>query len=95
MGDSEYSLIQIFKWFVIKEKSIYSEMNKLKNEEKILRGCFWLPKKMMGGLEEKLDEMRSRRNIAGPQIHLVKELPDEELFVRPTHIETNAFTWPF
>lgn len=30
-------------------------MNKLRNEDKILRGFFWCPTKMRGLLEEKLD----------------------------------------
>ena len=66
MDESPYSQMQIFKWFILKEKLIYQEMNKLRNEEKILRGYFWCPRKMRGLLEEKLDEMRSRRNINGP-----------------------------
>lgn len=28
-GKQDYSLLQIFKWFVLKEMSIYQELNKL------------------------------------------------------------------
>ena len=66
MERSEYSLLKVFKWFILKEKSIYQEMNKLKNEEKILRGFFWCPAKLKPILEERLDDIKSRRNINGP-----------------------------
>lgn len=55
LNDTEYSLIQIFKWFVLKEKSIYIELNKLKFSEKILVGLFWCPSKFKQDLEDKLN----------------------------------------
>lgn len=87
-------MIEIYKWFILKEKSIYIELNKLKDSEKILLGLFWCPTKLKNHLEEKLYDIRSRRNIEGPQIHQIKTF-NEEVFKRPTFIETNDFTWPF
>jgi hypothetical protein len=66
MSGGEYSLIEIYKWFILKEKSIYIELNKLKDSEKILMGLFWCPTKMKTKLEERLYDIRSRRNIDGP-----------------------------
>lgn len=40
---SDYSLIQIFKWFILKERSIYTELNKLRDNNNILLGLFWCP----------------------------------------------------
>jgi TolA-binding protein len=45
MNSSDLSLIQIQKWYILKEKAIYKELNKLKNGDKILMGLFWCPKK--------------------------------------------------
>ena len=44
-GKSEYSLIQIFKWFILKEMTIYNELNKLQDSSNILVGLFWSPAK--------------------------------------------------
>lgn len=44
--DSEYSLIQIYKWIILKEKAIYSQLNRLKTGERLLMGLMWCPKKM-------------------------------------------------
>jgi hypothetical protein len=41
LKDSDYSLMAIAKWIVIKEKSIYIELNKLKDGDKIITGLFW------------------------------------------------------
>ena len=45
-------------------------------------------------LDEKLDDIRNKRNLEGPQMHIIKDY-DEGLFQKPTYIETNEFTWPF
>lgn len=66
MSGGVYSLIQIYKWFILKEKSIHIELNKLKDSEKILMGLFWCPSKLKTKLEERLDDIRSKRNIEGP-----------------------------
>lgn len=58
LGDTDYSLIQLFKWIVVKEKSIYVELNKLKFSEKILMGLFWCPTKYRYQLEEKIYQIR-------------------------------------
>lgn len=55
--DSDLSLIQIYKWFVLKERAIYNELNKLRDGDKILMGLFWCPTKLKKGLDDKLDAM--------------------------------------
>lgn len=66
IGDSNQSLIEIFKWFVIKEKSIYSELNKLKVSDKILMGLFWCPTKYRQELDEKVFKIRAKGSVDGP-----------------------------
>lgn len=94
MNNGVYSLISIYKWFILKEKSISIELNKLKNSEKILMGLFWCPSKLKTTLEDQLDDIRAKRNMEGPQIHSISNY-DKDAFIRPTYIETNEFTWPF
>jgi hypothetical protein len=45
-SNSNYSLLKIVKWFILKEKSIYKELNKLKDGDRMLFGLFWCPAKM-------------------------------------------------
>jgi hypothetical protein len=52
MQGGDYSLISIYKWFILKEKSIFIELNKLKISEKILMGLFWCPSKLKLQLED-------------------------------------------
>jgi vacuolar-type H+-ATPase subunit I/STV1 len=94
MADSEYSLIKIFKWFLIKERSIYNELNKLKNGEKILMGLFWCPTKLKDKLFNCIMEIKQRRSIEGLYITEITKF-NEDTFVRPSFIETNEFTYPF
>ena len=54
------------KWFVIKEKAICQELNKLSDDgEKFLTGLFWCPSKYQNILDEKISEMRSRKASNG------------------------------
>ena len=82
------------KLFIYKEKSIYQELNKLQSKDNILIGYFWCPTKMSDTLFKRLEDIKVNRNVLGPQVFLVKDFRELE-FVRPTHIETNEFTWPF
>jgi hypothetical protein len=68
-SDNKYSEIQIMKWFIIKERIICQELNKLQDGgEKILTGLFWCPTKYRQILDQKIDEIRQRKNVDGPQI---------------------------
>ena len=49
---------------------------------------------MRDSLYRSLEDIKLNRNVNGPQIRLIKDF-DTEDFARPTHIETNEFTWPF
>lgn len=66
MEGVEYSLLEIYRCFILKEKSIYVELNKLKFSEKILMGLIWCPTKFRDELDRKLDDIRNKRNIEGP-----------------------------
>lgn len=43
LEDSDCSAIQVYKWYLAKERSLYHALNKLKAGEKLLIGLFWLP----------------------------------------------------
>ena len=85
-GNSDLSLIKVYKWFILKEKSIYAELNKLKDSEKILIGLFWCPERLKEEFERNLNDIRKVRDLGGPQIHQVENF-DEKSFPRPTLID--------
>jgi len=58
-GDVDTSMIQIYKWFVIREKCIYSSLNKLEARGTFLRGEFWVPDKYRPMLSASMDRIRS------------------------------------
>ena len=66
MSDSDYSLLQVYKWFVVKEKAIYTQLNMLKQGEKLLIGLFWCPAKMKQQLDMQLNKIRNERTINVP-----------------------------
>ena len=88
---SDSSLIMVYKWFILKEQAIYEALNTMDEDKNLVIGLMWCPKKMKYILTDKLNEMRSRRNIDGPHIHIT----DDTGYVKPTYIETNDFTYPF
>ena len=93
--DHKYSEIQIMKWFIIKEKLVCQELNKLEDSsDKLLTGLFWCPRKFKPTLDSKLKEISEQKGMQPPHIDLIEDY-DTELFTRPTYIETNDVTQAF
>ena len=59
-------MIQIYKWFVIREKCIYSALNKLEARGSFLRGEFWVPDKYRQRLTESMDRIRQDQHFDKP-----------------------------
>ena len=91
---SEYSLIQIFKWYATQEKAIYSELNKLRAQDKVLVGYFWCPHKFRAQLEQAVYDIKCTVGAEGPHIQLVTDFDAEE-YHPPTFVQVNEVTWPF
>lgn len=95
-GEHKSSEIQVMKWFIIKEKLVCRELNKLEDGgDKILRGLFWCPRRYQDMLMAKVEEIKLRKDMEGGlQVTVIEEF-DEEEYQRPTLIETSEFMWPF
>ena len=93
-GKNDYSLLQIFNWFLLKEMSIYTELNKLQDSNNILVGLFWCPQNLRAQLNDKVLEIKEQTQVDGPYINLIEKF-DDSILVRPTLIQTNEFTMPF
>lgn len=75
-------------WFILKEKVLYTTLNKLKFGDKLLVGLFWTPLGQVSQLKEQIDEIKRDRNVDGPQIY---ERKDHGV-IPPSYFKTNEFT---
>ena len=89
--ESQVSSIQIYKWFIRKEKCLYTSLNKLKPGNTLLFGLFWLPDSKKDELNNKIMKIKEDRNISGPQIWK----RDNHNVPPPSYFKLNEFTWAF
>ena len=89
--ESKVSSIQIYKWFIRKEKWLYSTLNKFKNGNKLLFGLFWLPDSKKDELNKKITDIKEDRNISGPQIWK----RENHNVPPPSYFKLNEFTYAF
>lgn len=91
LEDSDVAAIQVYKWFICKEKSLYNSLNKLKSGDKLLIGLFWLPNSKIDDLNKKIIDIKEDRNISGPQIWR----RENHKIQPPTFFRLNEFTASF
>jgi hypothetical protein len=66
LDESEFSLIMVYKWFILKELAIYNALNCMKFDQKLLIGLMWCPLKFRPILDQRIMDIRQKRNIDGP-----------------------------
>lgn len=91
MENEDSSTMLVYEWYVIKEKTIYSTLNKLKRGKRLFFGLYWIPNSKIPMIEEEIYKMKENRNIHAPQI--TKRETDE--LCPPTYFYLNEFTEPF
>ena len=89
--NNDVSLIQVYKWFLLKEKGLYHTLNKLKRGERLFVGLFWVPVSLVEKVKGKILEIKADRNIDGPQMWLRAQ----QNIKPPTFFRINEFTWAF
>lgn len=89
--NTDASAIQLYKWFVIKEKALYENLNKLKMGNRLLIGLFWCPDSQTKFISEEIQRIKQDRNINGPQMWK----REGHGIVPPSYFKTNEFTEPF
>lgn len=91
MENTETSVIQLYKWFVIKEKALYENLNKLKMGDRLLIGLFWCPVSQTKNISEEIQKIKQDRNISGPQMWK----REGHGITPPSYFKTNEFTEVF
>lgn len=89
--NTDASAIQIYKWFVIKEKALYENLNRLKMGDKLLVGLFWCPTSQTRHISDEIQRIKQDRNINGPQMWR----REAHGITPPSYFKTNEFTEPF
>jgi vacuolar-type H+-ATPase subunit I/STV1 len=86
------SLIEIYKMFLFKERSLYVSLNKLKKGDKLFTGYGWIPKSEVLNVLRALDEIKeSNRNVQIPNFMLVSNHDVKP----PSFFRINEFTYAF
>ncbi|CAI2384126.1 unnamed protein product [Moneuplotes crassus] len=91
MNNTVSSTIQLYKWFIVKEKALYNNLNKLKMGSNLLVGLFWCATSQKQQVSDKVSQISQNRNISSPQI----AIREEHGLVPPTYVKTNEFTFIF
>jgi len=86
------SLITELKMFILKEKIIYDNLNKLKSQNTLYKGCCWCPSKLVPKVCETINNLKKISSIGGCEFQETQKPIDSQ---PPTHFETNKVTWIF
>ena len=88
------SMLEEYKLFVLKEKTIYHHLNKFKLEAAIYHGRCWCPNYKKDVIVQALNNLSSRKpNVASGQLNKIEHT--QAIKAPPTHFRTNVFTAPF
>jgi len=91
MENMSTSVIQLYKWFVIKERALYENLNKLKIGTRLLVGLFWCPASQTRRVSDEIQKIKQDRNISGPQMWK----REGHGITPPSYFMTNEFTEVF
>ena len=69
----ECSRFLLYEWYLKKEVALYANMNLLKRGEQLFLGFFWCAKQDIPKIKDKVSELRSNRNLQGPQISAIED----------------------
>ncbi len=86
------SLLEIYRLFLQKEKTLYSTLNKFKKEDKLFLGFCWIPRAENLTIMRQVESMKEQdRNIETPTLKVVNDHG-----VRPPSLfKLNEVTWVF
>jgi len=91
MENTSTSVLQLYKWFVIKEKALFENLNKLKMGSRLLVGLFWCPTSQTKRISDEIQKIKQDRNISGPQMWK----REGHGITPPSYFKTNEFTEVF
>lgn len=91
--DNNFSYIHALKIQVLREKSIYNNLNRMKLKDNIFYGQLWIPREFEGQVKQTLATLSKKQNFTVPDLQL-KDYKQTGM-MPPTYFKTNEFTAPF
>ncbi len=88
---TQFSIIKIYKLYIIKSRLILSTLNKFKHDQRVLVGLFWVPQKNVNEILQANQNSKRKKGFGSTQIQLI----EDHKLTPPTHFETNEFIYPF
>lgn len=84
-NQEQISSIEVYKWFVAKEKALYDALNNMRQAQATYIGYFWSPAEKERDIKEMLSQYPTT-DFKRHENHRIKP---------PTYIKTNEFAMPF
>lgn len=83
-------MLELYKWFIIKEKNIYQKLNTMRTAQKLFIGLFWTPKAKIDSIRNRIGDFKNDKNIEGPSINerVEEGLPPPSSFARNEFLDT-------
>lgn len=91
MENEESSAMLVYEWYVIKEKSIFVTLNKLRRGDRLFFGLYWIPNSKLETINKEIYKMKENRNLQAPQI----TKRDLRKLNPPSYLYLNEFTEAF
>ena len=93
LQNETWPAIENYRLFVLKEKTTYHNLNKLKEQHSILQGALWCPTLLEDEVRKTLDDLaNSKPHITKPEFSFAEK---PERVQPPTYFRTNDFSAPF
>lgn len=91
MENEDSSAMLVYEWYVVRERSIYTTLDKLRKGDRLFFGLYWVPNTKVPRINEEIYKMKENRNIHAPQItkRRIQDLSP------PSYFNLNEFTEPF
>ncbi len=88
--DSGISKLELQKWYIAREKSLYATMGKLEVKNSLLRGLCWCPTRSVPEITRLIEEQNKKKSLAAT----FKKVEGHTL-TPPSFMRVNDFTFPF
>lgn len=89
--NEDSSALIVYEWYVIKEKAIFTTLDKCRKGDKLFFGLYWIPNNKIAKVTDAIVRLKVDRNVSAPQVtkrELHKLNP-------PSYICLNEFTEAF
>ena len=60
MENEDSSAVVVYEWFIIKERSIFITLNKLKTGDRLFFGLYWIPNTKLKIVNDEISSMTYR-----------------------------------